>query len=291
MSETRRFASLLQWFSQHPLVGLLSAVTGVVGTILTVWFYVLSIPTRDLVLLEPAVRSVFVNRDAPAVLRVLVHDQEIKEQDVFAVQVAVWNNGNQSIRPENVLEPVMLKAPQGSRIINAQILRNTRGVCGVAAHIEQEGQSARVDWRILERNDGAIVQLVLVGDRDAALTASGTIEGGRPRFVRLLPNSSTSSTQTAWGKKNSWDDWLFVVGFVVAVVWGGLHILFVKLPKHWRSRSARKVGTIASDFAFATVLLGLGYFVASVQIEEAINEAEVPIALLKDPAPQELPER
>lgn len=141
---------VLDWFASHPIVGLLGCVASIVGLAFGVWAYWISKPSRELVLIEPSLRSIFVNAEAPPVFDVVVGGEKVDKQDVFGAQFAVWNNGNESIRPENVLEPLTLRLTGGNRIIDAQLLRTSRSVCRLSISITPDGSSARLDWAILE---------------------------------------------------------------------------------------------------------------------------------------------
>lgn len=88
---------VLAWFASHPLVGFVGCVVGVVSLAFGIWAYWITKPSRELVLIEPSLRSIFVNGGAPPVFDVVVGGEKVDKQDVFGAQFAVWNNGNQSI--------------------------------------------------------------------------------------------------------------------------------------------------------------------------------------------------
>jgi hypothetical protein len=203
------------------------AVSGVISTPLAIYLYVKQLPSRQLFVEESPVRSVFVSKDTPSVLEVRTKDQTVRGKDVFAVQLAIWNGGNQSIRPEHVLEPIVFRPPSGTEILEAKVLRSTRPVCGVDATIDS-GREARVHWKILEPNDGAVIQLLLIGEQTTSLPVAGVIESsGRFRYKR----------PTLEQKERSFAE--DVVGGIVVLVLGwfaGPWLLLRGVPQAWRKR-------------------------------------------------------
>lgn len=233
-----------------------------------------------MVVMEPPVRSVFLNKNAPAALEVRIHGEPLLHRDVFAVQLALWNTGNQSVRPENVLEPLTFIPEGGTEIIETKVLRRTREVCGLRANVEDGGKRARVDWAILEHNDGAVVQLVLVGDQQCRIGLKGTVEGGgRPRFIRKLSTSENDS-QTAWGSSRSVSDVLFPGVVVCLCVWGLLYNS-LRLPRLWRlgRRSRKKFGETVFFAAFCVFFGCLGGYALYTEI---FHSDRVPASLLSD---------
>ena len=112
----------------------------------------------------------------------------------MAVQVAVWNNGNESVRPEHVLDTLSLSLDPATEILEARILKVVRDVSKFA--VEREGWDRGVvplSWKILEMGDGAIVQLIYVGEKTPTVRLNGAAEGQR-RFIksdfRTLPLSN-----------------------------------------------------------------------------------------------------
>lgn len=245
----------MRWAAKHPLLSISGWFLSALSIPLSLYLFVKATPTRELAILEPAVRSVFVNRNLPPALDVRVNAAKVTEQDVFAAQFAVWNNGNQSIRPENVLEAVELLAPETGRIIDAQFLRKSRDVCGLSVQIDAEGKAAKLEWKILEPDDGAIVQLLIVGRREDHVNTNGVIEGGgTPRYVRYSPATEKDS-KSVWSPASGWGAWtlLFLVTGLFALA--GIRTLIIDLPKAWRFRHLRRGKKKVSDAIVCGVLL------------------------------------
>jgi hypothetical protein len=229
---------------------------------------------------EPPIRSVFLDHDAPAALDVRLNGASVSKKDVFAVQLAIWNRGNQSIRPENVLEPVLFIPDEGTEVVDATILRKTRDVCGILTSVDSKSRGAQITWRILEPGDGAIVQLVLVGDQRCRVTGNGTIEGGgRPHYVQVAVRKNSESAQL-WSNSQDLSSLLFAIGFMTLLGWGTLVMVFKEIPKALRQTGWRRVRKTAEGVFLALVAGALAALVGLFLVDQAYNAYRVPSALL-----------
>jgi hypothetical protein len=279
---TNEFRSKAIACFSHPIVGIIGTLVGVGGFIFGIWAFVKQIPSRDMVAVEPSIRSVLVDRNVPAVLQVEVKGTPIKDQDVFSVQLALWNKGNQSIRPEHILSPIKFTPSAGTRVVDATVLRQTRSVCGTSVSVSDDDASATVKWTILEPNDGAIVQIVLVGDSKSQIDLSGVIEGGDAiRYLRYSPGANTPP-EPKWDLDLSFGNWVSLLLVLLLVTVLGSQVLFVAVPHCWAQRRARYgwprvvaaalFGTTCA--LIALLLLGVG--TAALMLEE-----DVPSGLIR----------
>jgi hypothetical protein len=174
---------LMRLFS-HPLVGMTGTVAGVLGLVLSVYFYVQSDKKPDFVCLVNPAQAVVVKTGESSALHVFFGDRELKS-DVTAAQVAIWNRGNESIRPENILDQVTLCTNPQVPILEAVVRKKSRSVVDVS--LDQSKLSSGVvgvKWNILEQGDGAIVQLVYAGPPSTQIQITGVIE--RQNQIREL---------------------------------------------------------------------------------------------------------
>jgi len=104
---------------------------------------------------------------------------EIKS-DVIAEQLVIWNSGTESIRPEHVLDPITMSTRPSAPILEVTIPKRTRTLTGFTVD-DSERSSGRVGlkWKILEKNDGAMVQVIHTGPPTTELVVSGLVEGQR----------------------------------------------------------------------------------------------------------------
>jgi len=169
---------ILSFFS-HPAVGVLGTLASLIGLVLTIYFYNASIRSRDFTYYFHPLRTNVVTLDNGSRLQVRYDGQDIKGS-VTAMQFAVWNAGDEPIKEEDILERVTIKAESSVRILDAKIRQESRTVSGF--HIDDSKKSDRelfFDWKILEKNDGAAIQILFEGDPNARFNISGIIAGQR----------------------------------------------------------------------------------------------------------------
>jgi hypothetical protein len=126
---------------------------------------------------------------APPQMQVLYKGKDLNA-NVSAAVVYFWNDGRLPIKAEDVLEPLTIELDPTCEIIDARILKVSRAVTKFAkGEISDTARnSLPVSFGILERNDGAVLQIIYSGDPDTTLSLRGIIVGaGSP--VRLAPGA------------------------------------------------------------------------------------------------------
>jgi hypothetical protein len=132
------------------------------------------------------VKTIVVKAGEASSLRVLHGELEIRG-DVTAAQVAIWNDGTESIRPENVLSPVVILPRPPVPILEAKIRKVSRAIIGAALDNSRIADGVvPVSWRILEHSDGAVIQLIFAGSTATDIAVEGTVEG-QPTVLHVEP--------------------------------------------------------------------------------------------------------
>lgn len=111
-----------------------TAVTGIctiVGFLLAIYFYRISIRERELVYCVPPARTVVVDPSTTSALRVTFRERIVTSK-VSGLQVVIWNAGRETIRESNVLETIRIVTVPRTPILEAQIRRSTRSVTGMS---------------------------------------------------------------------------------------------------------------------------------------------------------------
>ena len=161
----------------NPIVSMIGWAATVLSLFLGIYFYIQSIKKRDLVYFVNPAQAVVVKTGEASNLHVSYGDRELKS-DVTAAQVAIWNRGNESVRPENILEPVTIHTSPSVQILEARIRKKSRDV--VDDSLDQTRLSegiVGVKWKIFEQGDGVVIQLVYAGSPSTQIKVSGVIEG------------------------------------------------------------------------------------------------------------------
>ncbi len=164
--------------------------TFVVGIVLTAATYYGAQQYRHLVININPAKALIVKAGQSSKLSVS-YGGAVVEGDITVAQIAIWNEGNLSIRKENVLEPIELTC------VDAVILEATvRSVSRPLVHLRIDAAELKngkllVSWDILERGDGAVIQIIYTGKPINQVRIHGAIEGqGVIEFDSLTTRSS-----------------------------------------------------------------------------------------------------
>ena len=204
---------------QNPIIGMIGSAAGVIGLILTIYFAHQSTKRRNLVFYVNPAQAVVVKTGEASRLRVLYGNEELTS-DVTAAQVAIWNDGNESIRPENILQEIMIRTVPAVPILEATVRKTSRPVVSFALdHSQFAHGELGVSWNILEHDDGAVIQLVYAGPPTTKIEASGVVEGQQnidhPHGWGTKPSEDDQKLYTPTLKLMAWT--MIVLGAMMAL--------------------------------------------------------------------------
>src|SRR5690348_13909732 len=112
---------ILGWLSRNPqLAVLIGLVLGVVSVVVSFVFGLIPLKARQLSWYVPPIRSTIVRSGKSSDLVVLYRAQPVKG-DVSTAQIGIWNDGRESIKPEHVLEPIVVMTNPRVPILEAKI--------------------------------------------------------------------------------------------------------------------------------------------------------------------------
>jgi len=175
----RPVRNILPFVIRDRWLGVIGIVVGILGIAASVYAYFASQRQRRPTFVDDPDRTVIVARQnvSSAPIRVIRSDGSPVLSDVVSARFYFWNDGNESIRHENVLAPLRVTlAGRTARILDYKLIRATRSVCGIGL-IPDSPTTLRVDFRILEPGDGFTAQIIFEGDRNAQMGIAGIIEG------------------------------------------------------------------------------------------------------------------
>jgi hypothetical protein len=220
----------VKYFS-NPIVGIIGTIASILGLVLAIYFYMSG---RILPLLTSSVnpvRTTIVKRGQISTLAVLQNGVTLTT-DVTAVQIAFWNAGKKEIRDADILEPffINLDCP----ILEASVTKKSRDL--IDFEIDQskiaKGQIG-IRWRILEENDGVVIQLIYAGDQSCKVSTRGVIVGQRQ--IKVLDYSDkvvTPSEELENIKKRNilFAGMIFFISFLIFFI-GLTYFFSAKQPK------------------------------------------------------------
>src|SRR5690242_9415759 len=152
-------SAVMRFFS-NPIVGILGALASIISVPLAIYFFAQTTQFRELVYYVNPAQAIVVKAGEVSKLRVLIGDRELKS-DVTTAQIAIWNRGNESLKPENVLVPVVIRTVPSVPILEAKIRTKSRDAIGfVLDESHLEDGIVGLSWKILEQGDGGVIQIV-----------------------------------------------------------------------------------------------------------------------------------
>jgi hypothetical protein len=164
----------------HPawiVLGVIASISSLISVPLAVYFYVRSHDYRQLIYYVHPVKAVLLKSDSTSKIRATFENKDVKT-DITTAQLAIWNQGSESIKAVNVLKPVVIRTEDGSPILEATIRKTSRDVTGLQLTTDEISKGRLgVSWNILEYGDGAVLQIMYSGTPDVHFLVDGVIEG------------------------------------------------------------------------------------------------------------------
>lgn len=175
MKDTKEKSKFFRFFSKQ--VFNVRTIMTIIGIILAIYFYSETKTKRELKYYCHPVKTTVVKAGQTSALEIFFDEEKI-DSDVTAVQVAIWNNRKESIKKDDILETITLYTEPKTPIIEAVVRKRTREVIDLRIDRSSFKEGfIPVSWRILEHNDGGIIQVIFAGSPDVEILAKGIIEG------------------------------------------------------------------------------------------------------------------
>lgn len=164
-------------------LGVLGLAVGIGGIVLSIYFFYGSIAEREPVFLIDPVKTTIVDSKLfqRTSLKVSKSDNTPVNADVSSLRFYFWNRGKLAIKPDNVLQPLILSlTDQNGEILDYKLLQTSRPdivQADIVPDASDRARNLRLNFKILEKNDGFTGQIIFSGDTYATLAPSGVIEG------------------------------------------------------------------------------------------------------------------
>lgn len=252
--------AVIRFFS-HPLVAALSSIAAIVGVPLAFYFYYASIRAPNLTYHFHPIRATLVKAGGASALKVLFGGSEV-HSDITAVQIALWNAGKEPIPGANVLTSIQIQTENSAPILEATIRKVSRPVNELSLDRSQIAKGViGVTWKILEQDDGGVIQLIYAGDVNNKITVSGSIVGQK-RLSELRYSGSISTPAEQYAKqaqRNKISGLLFLGTGLAAVVFGGARFFWRR--KHREGGESSFFSGVSAGFWGILPFGGIAYVV------------------------------
>jgi len=258
---------------------------GVTGLSLALYFHAMSVQERvPLFYIGSRATIVDASIPAPSQVQVVYRGRPVGATNVVAVVIYVWNDGRMPIRAADVLEPISIQLDKSCEILESRILKISRNVTKFVQVVPESAkwESAKyiqpISFDILEKGDGAAIQIIYAGKSDAAISLAGTIVGaGSPRILSKEKQSNTETNRQKLRRSLRVGYGTILAG-VVLLVFGFVHAWY-KSRQDPESRHRRMTNFGMSTAAMIVYIL-LGIFV--VYDAHQTYSPAVPIAIWVD---------
>jgi hypothetical protein len=172
----------------HPWFLRVAALASVVGIplafFLGYYFYKLSIHERRLTYHVSPVKNSILRSGQFSELNVSVGDVKITN-DLTAATVAIWNAGNEPILHNDILSPIKIVTSNHTPIYKRILARTSRAEADIRLLPPTSLDEVQLDWKILENDDGLVLQVIYGGDSSVKLSVEGSIVGKRAPEEKL----------------------------------------------------------------------------------------------------------
>ena len=274
------------WYN-HPSVNAVSLLVGLVGVLLAIIFYYKSKAEREPYFSFDPQRTVLVNRALAVGDKLTVaYENNPIVGNISVVQCYFWNDGSKPIHSQDVLEPLKVVLDPGAKILETSVLRQSRPKIvdlHVSPDLALDGKrtnTASVSFLILEKQDGATMQIVYTGDPGVSVKFTGTIEGAEIREVRNVGATLTDSSGHPVSRQKMFPK--IAVIMVVSVLLGAFGIAIIDALRAQHSplfaikSGVRSVFRPAAFFFLGAFLSGF----ATSYYTHFFNFRTVPLSLL-----------
>ena len=212
------------------MLNIIAILVGLFGVAVAIYFGLASRKQRELVFSVNPIRTRVVSSRQATELSVSYQNEPLGNVDITAVQLAIWNAGNESIKAEHIRKEIIVTTNPPVRILEASVRKvspDTGFNLSDSTDSKAEGR-VPLSWEILERNDGASIQLLYldnpVDTSEVDILIEGLIEG-QGRTKRKVTSSSFKSPQEHW-KSLRQQSFFVAISFLVLLVTGVLRFAF-----------------------------------------------------------------
>ncbi len=173
--------SITQFISKHPVaifIGFLGAIASIIAVPLAIWFGVWpTLPKRELTYAIQPVRTAIARVSQPSDITIIYKGTAITG-DLIAAQVRISNAGKEPIEGNDILSPVSLVVSNAKIVecsISVPAKQGTEFV--IHSNVAVPLDRTNLSWKILERGDNPVIQVLYAGKAESPIYLVGRIKG------------------------------------------------------------------------------------------------------------------
>ncbi|MEO7988137.1 MAG: hypothetical protein ABI663_01270 [Chryseolinea sp.] len=114
---------------------------------------------------------------ASAPLLLLKSNGDTINSSVTSVYFYFFNQGEETIKPQNIYAPLKIVLSDSAEILDFKILKVARTVSGIEVSLDTLGNSLDIRLKAMERDDGVVGQIIFEGKKEASIVLEGGVDG------------------------------------------------------------------------------------------------------------------
>jgi hypothetical protein len=172
-----RVSEVAARFFTNPQLNGWGFIIGVLGFVFAIYTYWASLSFPNLMAQVHSPRTILVSSEGAQDLLIYA-DKKLIKGPVTSAQIAIWNAGTKPIKAEDVLEKIQIKASDGAPLLSVRIIKTTRKVNKIVISSLRAAEGIiDFDFQVLEKGDGALLQVTYEGTDKIKFIGSGVIVG------------------------------------------------------------------------------------------------------------------
>jgi hypothetical protein len=126
-----------------------------------------------------AIRTTILDKQhaANAPLLLLKSNGDTITSDVTSLYFYFFNQGNETLKHENIYAPLKIVMSDSVEILDFKILKVARKVSGIEVLRDTLPNALRIQLKALEQDDGVAGQIIYEGNKNASIRLEGGIDG------------------------------------------------------------------------------------------------------------------
>jgi len=167
----------------------ISSIISIVITIVFGYYFLyVGIRERKPTFYVDPTRTTILDREnaANAPLMLLKSNGDTITADVTSIYFYFFNQGEETIKQENIYAPLKIKLSDQAEILDFKILKVARSVSGIEVTRDSLGNSLYINLKALEKDDGLVGQIIFEGNKNAIIHLEGGIDGVKQFETHLL---------------------------------------------------------------------------------------------------------
>lgn len=153
-----------------------SGLFGVLGVVLAIYFYFAGKKEKAPVYTYKSVNLIGLRPELPEDIQIL--HKGVSVPRVCRTKILFWNRGRATIDGNDIVERVTIKFPQDVRILREPVVETvSRDPIRFVASFS--GNVIYLDFAFLDKDDGALIEVLHTGDDESKMEVEGTIKGAR----------------------------------------------------------------------------------------------------------------